>query len=117
MNTNGTHPLFSPRLSQELHRIERLERERSAVHRRITQICGERFASRCQGGGKKGNPHGFDYLEDGVKEAFAFAKLAARDMQGIAALVSETVPIPAATKLYFSNNKYRERAEISHYSK
>jgi hypothetical protein len=62
--------LFGPRLEQEQRKIKRLERERSAVHKRIAQVCGEEFASRCQGGGTDGNPHGFDYLQDSTEEAF-----------------------------------------------
>jgi hypothetical protein len=101
MRNNGTHPHG---LEQQLRKIERIERERPAVHLRITQVCGEEFAKRCQGGGKNGNPLGFDYLHDSVEEAFAFAKLNPRQMKGIAALTSQTVPIPAASKIYFSNS-------------
>jgi hypothetical protein len=90
------------RFADELHRIERIETERPMVHERITQVCGEGFASRCCGGGQNGSPHGFDYLQDSVQEAFEFARLSPRQMQAIAALVSETVPLPAATRLYFS---------------
>ena len=108
VSNNGTYPpgrdpYFD--LDRELRNIRRLERERSAVHERITQICAEAFASRCQGGGENGNPHGFDFLEDSIEEAHQFAKLKARQMQGIAALTSETVPIPAATKIYFSRQR------------